>query len=137
MTYEIPPHISVRIEKDFSQRYGVRVLPIGEDAEAFVAIGHLSPQFALQVFNAEARSLGWQDLLDGHGAHQPQAWKEEGLGKVRQSWAVFKQHCDDHDEPGHDADCHECCEIAEYGWWIVWGCEPHESDVFPVTVWQH
>lgn len=138
-----------RAVKDFGTVNGIRLLPIGEDEITFVALGHHHPKTALQAFDAEAKGLGWMDLLDGDHEpvhdddcdeedcprHEPDSWLDDLLHRVEQTWAYFHEHCDDYDGPDgdHDPDCPECAQIQEVGWYISWDNRKTPS-TFPVTV---
>lgn len=137
-----------RAVKSFDTVDGIKVLPIGEDAITFVAIGHHHPKTALQLFNAEAKGLlGWSDLLDGDHVpmhdddcveedcprHQPDSWLDDLTQRVEQTWAYFHEHCDSYGDQEHEADCDECAEIQECGWFITWEAR-QTPETFPVTV---
>jgi hypothetical protein len=118
---------------------GIDVCALGEEADTLVALGHHDPKQTLAALNVYAKSLGWSDLLDGDGTHDPDKWRQ-ALDKLQPRWAVLVTECDDpgmhEDYMGTDGFCPRCREIAEATWWISYAAAESTPGAFPVMVWE-
>ena len=92
------------IEADFNTHYGYRALPLGEDGEQVIILGHLEPLHAAGIARAVVR-----DDTDGTVSK---------VTEVRNTHVEFTRHFDGCDK-GEFCNC-----LDMSGWWTRYSDQP-------------
>jgi hypothetical protein len=121
---------------DASFHHGLMVIPLGDDGDVAIILGHHDDRRAVAALNRFCRlGMGHRNMYDA-----PEATYADACADLSRLWAKLITQCSAADEHWHVDGCVTCAAIREAikdnNWCIGYDFAQDDPGVFPVMVWQ-